>query len=139
MHVQTCAITMNMMAGPPLFKRAIVQVGESRASLHPSLSQDLDSTTDTRYRHSHCMVMYVLPSKQSSLATLLKTCRVPEAGQMQLTLDVHQTAVFTNKIMHQTAAFTNKITQVLQTLTGHHCWFKYSTCALLNVMLVLQR
>lgn len=47
--LQTCAITMNMMAGPPCFKRAIVQVGEARSLLHPNLSQDLDRSADTRY------------------------------------------------------------------------------------------
>lgn len=41
---------MNMMAGPPLFKRAIVQVGEARTLLHPSLSQDLDANADALSR-----------------------------------------------------------------------------------------
>lgn len=39
---------MNMMAGPPLFKRAIVQTGEARAMLHPALSQDLEEAIDKR-------------------------------------------------------------------------------------------
>ena len=47
---------MNMMAGPPCFKRAIVQVGEARASLHPSLSIDLDGPADTRYTAAVCLV-----------------------------------------------------------------------------------
>ncbi|DBA69525.1 TPA: hypothetical protein ACH3X2_012726 [Trebouxia sp. C0005] len=44
--LMTCAITMNMMAGPPLFKRAIVQTGEARAMLHPALSQELEEAID---------------------------------------------------------------------------------------------
>lgn len=48
--LQTCAITMNMMAGPPLFKRAIVQMGEARATLHPALSQDLEGAMVTDRR-----------------------------------------------------------------------------------------
>ena len=39
---------MNMMAGPPLFKRSIVQTGEARAMLHPALSQDLEEAIDKR-------------------------------------------------------------------------------------------
>ena len=45
---------MNMMAGPPCFKRAIVQVGEARASLHPNLSQGVDRSADTRYSNFVC-------------------------------------------------------------------------------------
>ena len=37
-----------MMAGPPLFKRAIVQTGEARAMLHPALSQELEEAIDKR-------------------------------------------------------------------------------------------
>lgn len=53
---------MNMMAGPPLFKRAIVQMGEARATLHPALSQDLEGATVTDRRCKlACIGVCVLP------------------------------------------------------------------------------
>ena len=59
MALQTCAITMNMMAGPPCFKRAIVLVGEARTSLHPNLSQDLDRSADPRCCVAICILCAV--------------------------------------------------------------------------------
>jgi hypothetical protein len=69
-QLQTCAITMNMMAGPPLFKRAIVQTGEARAMLHPALSQDLEEAIDKRCNPTAAL-MYLMQNGFSPHLVLL--------------------------------------------------------------------
>ena len=56
---------MNMMAGPPLFKRAIVQTGEARAMLHPALSQELEEAIDKRCNPTAAPIP-LMPNRSSS-------------------------------------------------------------------------
>lgn len=46
--LQTCAVTMNMLAGPLLFRRALIQMGEGRALPKSALPQDFATITDSR-------------------------------------------------------------------------------------------
>ena len=59
--LQTCAITMNMMAGPPLFKRAVILTGEARVMLHPALSEEL-SQGDIDKRYTAVMLLLWQPT-----------------------------------------------------------------------------
>ena len=74
---QTCAITMNMLAGPLLFRRALIQTGEAKAFAKPSKDADIG------LRWARCLLLPIcaLCIRQDVLQTGHWEAMTQEVGQ----------------------------------------------------------